>query len=654
MHSMKRKLTGIILWAALSGALSFAVRAQESVPAVTATESRWHGYLRHDFTFQEREGILVIPEQAAEGKPWIWRPAFFGHGPQVDLALLEKGWHVAYYDVTNLYGSPRAVALGYDFYRLVTERYGLSGQTVPEGFSRGGLFAFNWAAAFPDRVACIYADAPVCDFKSWPAAGQPDHPSEAWRDCLREYGLTAQEAWAYTGNPVDNLAPLAQAGIPVIAVCGEADEVVPYAENAGRIRQRYAALGGHAHVILKPGVKHHPHSLENPEPVVDFLLHHTAAYREKMDIRRRGSLSNCRIKFAREKKGRVAFMGGSITEMSGWREMVCRELQMRFPDTEFEFINAGISSTGTTPGAFRFSRDVLCSGPVDLLFEEAAVNDETNGFGPVEQIRGMEGVIRQARLSSPDMDIVMLHFIWDGMLEPLSRGVTPEVIRNHERVAEYYRIPSIHLAGEVSRRMRDGEFDWETFGGTHPAPFGHKIYAAAISRLFDEMWHFPLESLGEVQPHVLPTHPLDPCSYYGGKLVDIRRARPEKGWKYIPDWQPQIKAGTRKGFVHVPALEALAAGARLRFTFTGRTVGIFHVAGPDAGVIEYSVDGKPFQEKDLFTEWSAGLYLPWLTVLETCPDDGPHELTLRMTRKRHPDGKGHACRILFFAVDGEN
>jgi pimeloyl-ACP methyl ester carboxylesterase len=630
---------------------TFASKAQDVFPDVPVTKSEWNGYTRYDFNFQGKAGILVFPGHAAENKPWIWRPAFFGHEPQADLALLEKGWHVAYYDLTDLYGSPHAVALGYDFYRFMVQTYGLSPQTALEGFSRGGLLAFNWAAAYPDKVACIYVDAPVCDFKSWPAAGKRDNPSGLWQDCLREYGLTAQEAWAYPRNPVDNLATLAQAGIPVIAVCGEADDVVPYKENMGLIRSRYRALGGHAHVIVKPGVNHHPHSLENPEPIVDFILRHNEMYRGKMDIHRRGTLNNCRLKFEREKKGRVAFMGGSITEMNGWREMVCHELQIRFPDTEFEFINAGISSTGTTPGAFRFERDVLCNGPVDLLFEEAAVNDETNGFSDIEQVRGMEGIIRQARLSNPEMDIVMLHFIWDGMLTALSQDIMPQVILNHEKVAEYYQIPSINLAWEVSRRMQAGEFDWNMFGGTHPAPFGHKIYAAAISRLFDEMWHFPLDGFGAVNPHSLPSAPLDPYSYSGGKLVDIRQAKLGKGWKYAPDWQPKLKAGARKGFVNVPAIEALTPGSQLRFAFTGKTVGLFHVAGPDAGVIEYSVDGKPFREKDLFTEWSAGLYLPWMTILEAGLDEGRHELVLRMTKKHHPDGKGHACQIFYFAVD---
>ena len=50
----------------------------------------------------------------------------------------------------------------------------------------------------------------------------------------------------------------------------------------------------------------------------------------------------------------------------------------KFPDTKFEFINAGIGSMGSVPHAFRLERDVLAKGPVDLLFVEAAVNDSSN------------------------------------------------------------------------------------------------------------------------------------------------------------------------------------------------------------------------------------------------------------------------------------
>jgi pimeloyl-ACP methyl ester carboxylesterase len=139
--------------------------------------------------------------------------------------------------------------------------------------SRGGLFAFNWAALRPANVAGLYVDAPVCDFKSWPGGkGKgPGSPGD-WQNLLKVYGFTEEQALAYDKNPVDNLAPLAKAGIPILAVIGDADEAVPVSENIDIVEKRYQELGGKIKVIRKPGCKHHPHSLVDPKPIVDFAV----------------------------------------------------------------------------------------------------------------------------------------------------------------------------------------------------------------------------------------------------------------------------------------------------------------------------------------------------------------------------------------------
>ena len=95
-----------------------------------------------------------------------------------------------------------------------------------------------------------------------------------WDRCKKAYGLGEEEALAYKGNPVDSLEPLAKAKVPLLHVCGAADTVVPMAENSDIIEKRYTALGGSIKVISKPGVKHHPHSLKDPAPIVDFILEH--------------------------------------------------------------------------------------------------------------------------------------------------------------------------------------------------------------------------------------------------------------------------------------------------------------------------------------------------------------------------------------------
>ena len=89
-------------------ALSLVVRSDDSFPG---DASQWHGFKRHDFEFKGRKGIIVQPQQAADQKPWIWRARFFGHKPQLALALLKRGFHLAYIDTVDLFGSPSAVGI---------------------------------------------------------------------------------------------------------------------------------------------------------------------------------------------------------------------------------------------------------------------------------------------------------------------------------------------------------------------------------------------------------------------------------------------------------------------------------------------------------------------------------------------------------------
>ncbi len=366
----------------------------------------------------------------------------------------------------------------------------------------------------------------------------------------------------------------------------------------------------------------------------------------------RDGLTNCRIKFEREKKARVAFLGGSITAGGGWRDLVCESLRKRFPGTEFDFVPAGISSLGSTPHSFRFRRDVLMNGPVDLLFMEAAVNDETNGQTPVEMVRGMEGVVRQARISNPKMDIIMLQFVDPDKIKVINEGKTPVVIECHEKVAEYYGVPSIDLAKEVTERIHAGEFTWEKdFKNLHPSPFGHALYNKSIQRLFDEAWKQPMAADAVLKDCRCPEKPLDEKSYFRGRLVDIKEAVPDDGWAVVPDWKPVDRAGTRKGFVNVPALVSEKPGSEFRLKFEGTGVGVFVAAGPDAGIAEYSIDGGTFASRNLYTQWSGGLHLPWAQVLNADLAQGQHEMVLRVSKEADPKSKGHAIRIIHFLVN---
>lgn len=230
--------------------------------------------------FTGREGVVdgfackvVAPRVPAEGRPWAWRPEFFDAFADVDELVVARGFHLVYLDMPNHYGSPKAMAHGDRLWREMTGRLGLADKVAFIALSRGGLFAYNYAAQFPDRVACIYADNPVCDIKSWPA-GWGAGPGSAvdWARCLHVYGFDEAAAKAHAGNPVDRASDIAAAGIPIFQVLGDADEVVPIDENGAIMRERLIAAGGDYREIIKPGGLHHPHGPSDPARVADFIV----------------------------------------------------------------------------------------------------------------------------------------------------------------------------------------------------------------------------------------------------------------------------------------------------------------------------------------------------------------------------------------------
>ena len=375
----------------------------------------------------------------------------------------------------------------------------------------------------------------------------------------------------------------------------------------------------------------------------------------------RDGLENCRIKFEREKKGRVAFLGGSITAArwpgNAWHFSIRSYLKEKFPHTEFDFIQTGMDGQGTTPHAFRFARDVLKNGTVDLLFVEAAVNDGKQfgwmGYGAVNAVRGMEGIVRQARLANPFMDVVILHFA-DGHQDDFNKGKTPPAIECHEKVAEYYGVPSNNMAQEVARRERDGEFNWaKDFSGIHPNVFGSAVFSRSIFRMLDAAWKMPLAAEAQLKPCRLPAKPLDEQSYFRAKLVDIQKAILGEGWRMVPNWKPAegYKGVTQYGFVNVPALVSEKPGSTLHLKFTGTGVGLWGATGPDAGNFEYSIDGGAFKTCCPWGNWCMGGYFACPVVLNGDLAPGAHELGLKVAEKSDPNSKGTAVQIMHFFVN---
>ena len=113
------------------------------------------------------------------------------------------------------------------------------------------------------------ASGVFCDIKR---LGTGKGSEGEWKKLLAAYDFKGDdEALAYKLNPVDNLAPLAKARVPLLLVYGDKDTVVPHAENSALVYDRYTALGGPVERVVKPGQDHHPHGLMDVAPVVKFF-----------------------------------------------------------------------------------------------------------------------------------------------------------------------------------------------------------------------------------------------------------------------------------------------------------------------------------------------------------------------------------------------
>ena len=645
-------LLSFILSIFIAGAISHAQGEQPTAnkPVWDGKKTSFHGFDQYNFPLEGIACRVVIPKKIADGKPWVWRARFFGHEPQFDIAMLNRGYHLVYCDVAGLFGNTEAVSRWNKFYNYLRFEHLFSDRVILEGMSRGGLIIYNWAVKNPGKVAAIYADAPVMDFKSWPKI----NPT-----ILKVYRFkNEQEAKAYKGNPVDNLAPLAKAGIPIIHVVGMDDKVVPVSENTHVAERRYKKMGGTFKVIRKKGIGHHPHSLKDPSPIVEFVTSQGQGSAnlpaEKIVGRKnfilRGDFMNSRIRFERENVGHVAFIGGSITEMNGYRPMVSTMLEKRFPKTEFTFTQAGISSTCSDTGAFRFARDVLSQGPLDMLFVEFAVNDDQDGQKSLQNaLRGMEGVIAQARKHNPMVDIVMTFFANENILDHLGENKNPPSIAAHSKVAEHYGVSVNHLAQELSDLINAGKMDWKKYGGVHPNEYGNTMCASMIANSLLNLWSKPLPGNAQPKPHP-KVSPLDPFSYVNGRFLNFDQVDIDENWKKgVPNWKNENRGKVRSRFLGIPFIYANQAGAKLKIKFEGTAIGAYMLTGPDSAIIRCTIDGKQSKKIDTLHRHS-GFNYPMTVMFFNELSDRPHilELEILKNQKGRIREGGEAFRVIQF------
>ena len=265
----------------LAMALPLALLILPLQSALAQVQSKEYGATRFDFTVPGGSGFVIKPNgpETAGQKPWVWyAPTFvkarpeMGRYPNKSLdwlftRLLDKGIWIAGVDVGESWGNAQGRKAYTQFYKFVRKENALSPRPCLVGQSRGGIMVYNWAVEHAHDVGCFAGIYPVTNLTGWPHLGGDR--------ILKAYGMSEAELRKHLGknNPIDRLAPLARAKVPIFHIHGDADKVVPLEPNTLELARRYKALGGNAEVDVVPGKGHEevPEFFQS-ERLLGFLL----------------------------------------------------------------------------------------------------------------------------------------------------------------------------------------------------------------------------------------------------------------------------------------------------------------------------------------------------------------------------------------------
>ena len=211
---------------------------------------------RENFTVAGHKAFVILPTAAPTDKPmrWVWYAPTLGRGLPggAEKWMFDRfhraGIAIAGIDVGESCGSPKGRAVYQALYEELTGKRRFHGKPVLLARSRGGLMLYNWAVEHPQSVGGIAGIYPVCNLASYPGV----------KRAAGAYEMTADELEAKLTehNPIDRLAPLARAKVPIFHIHGDKDGTVPLERNSAELAKRYAAFGGPVEIEVIKGQGH--------------------------------------------------------------------------------------------------------------------------------------------------------------------------------------------------------------------------------------------------------------------------------------------------------------------------------------------------------------------------------------------------------------
>ena len=193
--------------------------------------------------------------------------------PNFEIAMLERGYHLIFISHRSRWAPDEEIYIMADFVRYCAKELNASEHCILEGMSCGGLQAARFAEKYPELTSVMYLDAPVLNILSMAGLGECKDESvdSFWREIVATYGLSRSTIVNFRKSAIDQMEPLIENNIPVIMLYGNADNTVIYEENGKVLEEYYKENGGMIQVIAKSMCSHHPHGLDDPTPIIEFV-----------------------------------------------------------------------------------------------------------------------------------------------------------------------------------------------------------------------------------------------------------------------------------------------------------------------------------------------------------------------------------------------
>ncbi len=329
-------------------------------------------------------------------------------------------------------------------------------------------------------------------------------------------------------------------------------------------------------------------------------------------IHRDNGLANVFAKLNGGHQAKIVYIGGSVTQGWGYRDLVTQWFNNHYPGRITE-INAGWSGTGSLIGSMRFARDVLVHSP-DLVFIEFAVNDLPED--PMLFIeRNCEGFPLQAWTQNPDTDVCFIETIAWYIEQPYLNGYYPNTVQAHYNVCDHYGCPSVNVGWALYEHVLAGT-SWEslTINGdrVHPNAAGSQIYADAITAYLDTERTRGGTPASHAMPAALTDYPV-----MSGTITELAAIDP-----LPPGWVKRYNQFGAASFI-----ESSTVGSQVSLAFEGPAAALKVVAGPDGGDVSVSIDGGPFTPAGIIYIDS---YFVWALPIAKMLSFGTHTLTMRV------------------------